>query len=248
MHTAIILLTLIGYLFNASVLAFSLSPSSSQGSGKDTVFVEKNVIDVNSSQSRRSLIDSVFKNAAVIAMAASGFCKPQVAKAVEFEDYRDTTFNFMFKLPNGWTKAVQELPDRRKIVLFSDDTSTPIMFVAYTPIRDDFTSLGSFGSVDQVAAQTVLPKGGKGSLIGGEEEIESSMISAVSKNNAYIFDYVVKTEQIPKTHYRSLWTLATKEGNAGFTLVTLNLQCNEEKYSALSSTFDDIIGSFGKLK
>ena len=169
------------------------------------------------------------------------------SKNDQFGVYEDTVFNFQFKVPTAWKQNVQELPDRRKIVLFTDEASVPIMFVAYTPIRDDFTSLGSFGSVDQVASQTILPKGGKGSLMGGEEEIESSMLSAVSKSNAYIFDYIVKTEQIPKTHFRTLWTLATKEGNAGFNLVTLTLQIEDEKYDSVKSQFDEVINSFGKI-
>ena len=175
---------------------------------------------------------------------------PQQAIAIdgnEFGMYQDTEFKIQFKVPSAWKQSVQELPDRRKIVLFADENGVPKMFVAYTPIRDDFTSLGSFGSVDTVASQTILPKGGKGSLMGGEEEIESSMLSAVAKNNAYIFDYVIKTEQIPKTHYRSLWTLAAKNGNAGANLVTLTLQTEEAKYDGVKTVFDDVINSFGKI-
>ena len=68
-------------------------------------------------------------------------------------DYGDPDFKFSFKVPTGWEKSIQSLPDRRKIVLYikpGSDQKT-LVFIAYTPVRSDFTSLGSFGSVDEVS-------------------------------------------------------------------------------------------------
>jgi len=174
---------------------------------------------------------------------------PQISNAASttYKTFKDEKLNFQFQVPESWTESKQTLPDRREIIVFADESSTPVMFLAYTPIRDDFTSLGSFGSVDQVASMTILPKGGKGSLMDGEEEIKSKMISAVSKTNQYIFDYTMKTEALPEMHYRALWTLAAKAGYAGTNLVTLTLQTEETKYEGLKQAFDEVITSFGKL-
>ena len=102
--------------------------------------------------------------------------------------YQDPECNFQMMVPADWDKSVQTLPDRRKIVLYikpNSDKKT-LLFFAYTPIRDDFTSLGSFGSVDEVAYATILPKG----EIAGVQGVESKMLSAESKKSAYYFDYV----------------------------------------------------------
>lgn len=75
------------------------------------------------------------------------------AAADKLEVFEDPNLNFQIKVPSNWEKQVQTLPDRRKIILFIDPTSDKdksLLFFAFTPVRDDFTSLSSFGSVDQV--------------------------------------------------------------------------------------------------
>ena len=132
-----------------------------------------------------------------------------------------------------------------------------LAFIAYTPLRDDYTSLASFGSVDQVAQTTILPK----SDLAGLKDT-SQMLSATSKNNAYYFDYittpVVPTEpgsgsgSLTKTlkpqHFRSIFTMLPLKGAAGLTLVTITLQTSEERYGDVKGVFDSVIDSFGKVK
>lgn len=79
----------------------------------------------------------------------------QEAKAAggKFVTYKDETCGFSIDVPAGWEQTEQSLPDRRKIVLFIDPSKSEentLLFVAYTPLRDDFTSISSFGTVDQV--------------------------------------------------------------------------------------------------
>ncbi len=79
---------------------------------------------------------------------------PRAAFAEEdLVDYEDLECKFSIKVPTGWEKTVQSLPDRRKIVLYfkPDSDQKTFLFFAYTPLRSDFTSLGSFGSVDEVS-------------------------------------------------------------------------------------------------
>ena len=46
-----------------------------------------------------------------------------------------------------------------RLVVYSSPTDTDTnCFLAYTPTRPDFTSLGSFGNIDYVAA-TIVPSG-----------------------------------------------------------------------------------------
>jgi len=119
-----------------------------------------------------------------------------------------------------------------------------LIFVAYTPIRDDFTSLASFGSVDQIAEQTILPKG---TLAG--EKTDNLMLSADSKGGSYFFDYVSQSVGQPKRHFRTIFSLAPgATGGAGSVLVSITAQTLESNYAELKPLFDDVVKSYGKLK
>eukprot|EP00979_Chaetoceros_neogracilis_P006515 scaffold1335_cov282-Chaetoceros_neogracile.AAC.4 len=164
--------------------------------------------------------------------------------------YIDEASGFEVKTPSGWQKSEQALADRRKIVFFvnGDDASSSekdLMFIAYTPVRDDFTALSSFGSVEQVGQMTILPKG----ELMGEDSNGSKMLSQESKKNSYYFDYVTKSADQPKRHLRTIFTLIQGgTGGAGAVLVTITLQTKDDRYDALKGTFDEIIDSYGKIK
>jgi hypothetical protein len=177
----------------------------------------------------------------------------------DFSLFQDDLVGFQIKAPVQWKKSEQTLPDRRKIVLFVNDEGTnndpsaaagvgggngnekDLMFIAYTPVRDDFTSLSSFGSVDQVAQMTILPKG----QIAGQDS-ESQMIVAEAKKNSYYFDYISKPMGQPKRHFRTIFTLIQgATGGAGSVLVTITLQTTEERYNdKLKPMFDEIMDSY----
>ena len=166
--------------------------------------------------------------------------------APALKTFEDPKNGFSIGVPADWVEAVRALPDRRTIRFWSDPAdSQTFVFVAYTPVRDDFTSLGSFGSVETVADQTILPKG---ELMG--VETESKMLSAVSEKQSYVFDYQQSVPNVqPMTHFRTIFTLQPgATGGAGSMLVTITAQTPEARYGALKSTFDDIINSFSKMK
>jgi len=161
------------------------------------------------------------------------------------EVLNDVKHGFRMNVPSQWTKQTQELPDRRCIVIWTDpnDPKTAL-FIAYTPVRDDFTSLSSFGSVDVVASQTILPKG----ELAGNVGVKAKMLTAQSMKNAYIFDYVQEIENVqPETHFRTIFTLQQgATGGAGAVLVTITLQTPEANYEKVKPLFDDIINSYGE--
>ena len=173
---------------------------------------------------------------------------PAYAAAAELNSIEDPTNGFKVSVPKSWTKSSQSLPDRRKIDLYFDESAPPsedktLLFLAYTPVRDDFTSLGSFGSVDEVAQSTILPKG---EIMG--EATTSKLIAAESKLNAYFFDYSAKVPGQPERHFRSIFTLKVgATGGAGANLVTITAQCPESRYAEMKPTFDAIMDSYGKM-
>ena len=184
--------------------------------------------------------------------------------ATRMEQYNDVEYGFHFSIPTSWEVTEQKLSGRRKALFATDPTSKDAEtgtietfgLVAYTPVRDDFTSLASFGSVDNVALMTILPKGD----LAGQGD-ESKMLTAVSKNNAYYFDYIATpvvpievgtpssgalTKKLKAQHFRTIFTLLPLKNSAGMTLVTITLQTSEEKYGTFRELFDKIIDSFGK--
>eukprot|EP00980_Cylindrotheca_fusiformis_P002707 scaffold627_cov125-Cylindrotheca_fusiformis.AAC.24 len=193
--------------------------------------------------SRRNLLASSSTMA-----AAALFIDPLDANAAidGLFSYEDPEYKFSLLLPTGWDKSEQSLPGRRKIVLYIKPGSErqTLVFLAFTPVRADFTSLGSFGSADDVAYGTILPK----STLAGIEGVESKMLSAESKKSAYFFDYYQRSPGQPKTHFRTIFTLAKGTTEmAGSILVTITAQTPESQYDEMKPLFDEIIGSF-KLK
>lgn len=174
---------------------------------------------------------------------------PLIANADDssLEVFNDAKNGFSLSVPSAWTKTEQEISDRRKIVVWTDPSDPKTaLFIAYTPVRDDFTSLASFGPVDQVAAQTILPKG----ALAMNDGVKAEMLSADSKKQAYFFDYTQEIAKLqPNTHFRTIFTLQQgATGGAGAVLVTITLQTPEEKYSSIKKVFDNVIDSYGKSK
>jgi hypothetical protein len=99
--------------------------------------------------SRRGFASSV---ASVVAGSSALLIDPSFTFAQDgvsapLAPYEDTTCKFKIDVPSEWVKTEQELPDRRKIVLYfkPESNQKTLLFIAYTPTRADFTSLSSFG-------------------------------------------------------------------------------------------------------
>ena len=116
--------------------------------------------------------------------ALSSTTRPTVARAAAtaaetattYAPYVDAEYGFRVLLPSSWERSEQTLSGRRRAIFYTDPYSRTavggggdietLCIVAYTPVRDDFTSQSSFGSVDEVGQSTILPKelaGGDGS-------------------------------------------------------------------------------------
>ena len=194
-----------------------------------------------SSLDRREML-SVVAGSSIAAWTSPAWA---ASESLSLETYQDLKTGISLKVPSSWTASVQQLPDRRAVILWIDPKDPKsLVFVAFTPIRDDFTSLGSFGSVDTVAAQTILPKGQLAGV-----DVEAKMLSAVSAKQSYLFDYLQTVPNVqPTTHFRTIFTLQQgATGGAGAVLITVTAQTPEERYkSELEGTFEEIIGSFSK--
>lgn len=221
-------------------------------------------------QSRRQFhqsISSILATTSIITSSSSAYALEKLQTFIDYD------YGFRISTPSAWKQTTQTLSGRRKAIFFTptdnenSNAINTLMYIAYTPIRDDFTSLSSFGSVDAVALATILPKG----ELGGSTDKDSKMISAISKKNAYYFDYV-STPVIPveagmgeggmlkelkKKHFRTIFTLmnnANTNGDgavtttvAGSTLVTITVQTEEDEYGNWRGLFDEIVDSFDRI-
>lgn len=235
----------------AKTAAFAAFGTQPRISGKTTATMTTTRMHATKSdlegQQRRDFLNLI--PAALITATATAASPFSASANDSYSMYTDETAGFEVKTPSGWQKSEQSLPDRRKIILFVNDndassTNKDLMFIAYTPVRDDFTTLSSFGSVDQVGQMTILPKG---QIMG--ENSESKMLNSESKKNSYYFDYVTKTTDQPKRHFKTIFTLIQGgTGGAGSVLVTITVQTTDDRYEALKGTFDEVIESYGKIK
>lgn len=224
---------------------------------------------------RRSFVArSLSSSTAILLAAATATARPIVSRAAAESSssletpYDDADYAFRLRIPSSWDRTEQTLSGRRRAVFFTDPSSKDVEsgiietlgIVAYTPVRDDFVSLASFGSVDEVGQATILPKG---ELAGGDAS-SSAMISATSGGGAYFFDYVAEpsvpaepgsgsgslARTLKRQHFRTIFTLLPPAGkaSAGMTLVTITLQTSEDRYGDVKGVFDRIIDSYEKIK
>jgi len=200
---------------------------------------------VTGTEDRREFFQSAI-GAAAFSMVAIPSSPSVAADDIAYDVFKDKECGFQVKVPSNWEKSTQELGDRRKIVFFINPESgddKDLIFIAYTSVRDDFTQLSSFGTVDEVAQSTILPK----SDLAGESN-ESKMIFAESKGNSYYFDYTSQPAGQPMRHFRTIFSLYVgATGGAGAVLVTLTAQSLDKNYKGLKDTFDGVINSYGKL-
>ena len=178
--------------------------------------------------------------AAIVAPAA-----PVFVAAAPLKDYKDARYGVSMGIPDGWTATQNELPDGRRIVTAADpnDIDTNV-FLTFTPIRPDYSSLGSFGTIDFVA-NTILPQCGDISYacsFSKGDGIEGKMVSqAVLKGN-YFYDYTIEQKGGPLRHLKSIVGIKADGGSS--LLVGLGAQCLESKYGAESATLKAVIDSF----
>lgn len=241
-----LLVTILVGLTSSMIVAFT--PSSNPSS----IAQQQQQNLINEVDDRRAFFSTIIGGTAAATIANI----PLIANAEEGTEssslalFQDTNVGFEMNVPSRWIQTEQKLPDRRRLVLFLNNGegvtkgSEDVVFVAYTPVRDDFTSLASFGSVDMVGQATILPKG---ELAG--QDTDNQMLTAVSKKNAYYFDYTSKTPDQPKRHFRTIFTMIQGgTGGAGSVLVTITAQTLESRYDAeMESTFDKIIDSYRKI-
>lgn len=212
-------------------------------SGYDSKNIDSQAIDSPALNRRQMMISAASLAAASATILVDTPASYAEAAAASLTKYQDEACKFSILLPSDWTQSVQQLPDRRKIVLYIKPNSEQktLVFMAFTPVRDDYTSLGSFGSADEVAEATILPKG----TLAGVQDVESEMLSVDSKKQSYIFDYITTVPPQPTTHFRTIFTLKTgATGGAGNVLVTITAQTPESDYITMKPLFDKIIDSY----
>ena len=127
----------------------------------------------NTVQTRRHWFDAIGTTTAAMSTFGILLSNPSMVEATnspateKLTRFRDDECSFEILVPSTWERTEQRLPapDRRKVIIFMDpdspSTEKTLLFLAYTPVRDDFTSLSSFGSADQVRDVyflSILPK------------------------------------------------------------------------------------------
>ena len=189
-----------------------------------------------------------FLSSASLLLPLSTLPSPSFAASDSTTTFEDTAYGFTVEYPDSWQSSPVSLADRRSLSLFVDpDQTNTNFFVAYTPVRDDFTSLSSFGTLESVAT-TILPKGDLANT-----HVESTLISSKSTSGpAYVYDYTVTLPDSPTRHLVTLFTLLPPAANngvaAGSTLVTVTCQCLESDYGKEGGRMAKVVDSFVKAK
>jgi len=124
-----------------------------------------------------------------------------------------------FTVPPDWEKlsdTTAAVSGGRRLVVYSSPADSDWnCFLLLTPVRGDYTSLGSFGSLDSVQ-DTIIPRG---------EGIESQLIASASSSGRYVYEYTLSVPEQPKRHLKTIFSLMAD------TIVTFNIQALEDTYT-----------------
>jgi len=178
-----------------------------------------------------------------LAAVTAGYAQQSTA-ASDLRMYKDSRYGVSFGIPMAWEATPNELPDGRRLVLASDpnDSDTNV-FIAFTPIRPDYSSLGSFGNIDYVASTVIPSCSSNGACrFANGDAIEGRMISSAVRKGNYVYDYTIEQKNGPKRHLLSLFTVQADAGAS--ILVSLTAQCLDSRYGELAPTFNAVIESY----
>ena len=147
---------------------------------------------------------------------------PTVAGAADaVQTYRDTEFPVSFTVPASWEKKENVLGARRLIVFVNPNDANENAFIIFSPVQPDYTSLASFGNIDNVAS-TVLPPAA---------DFPSEMLEMGSKNGNYYFDYTITAPGEPKRHLKTAFSLVPAT-----CLITFTSQTTEARFADSSDS------------
>ncbi|TFJ84062.1 hypothetical protein NSK_004535 [Nannochloropsis salina CCMP1776] len=186
----------------------------------------------------------LISSAGILALTGSPFllnietASADEAGAAGEQSYFDEKYKVAFEhIPAKWGRTDTTIGtnnlDPRRIVVFKDPSSEANVFIAYTPVQPDFTTLGAFGSILDVA-KTIVPKG---------RGVESKLLNYEGRKGAYYYDYVIQPAGQPKRHLTTLFALITISGT-GECLATYTTSCLEDQWTVLEPVFDKITKSF----
>ena len=136
-----------------------------------------------------------------------------------------------FDVPDKWVQLSGDVSGGRQLVLYADpDNSDTNAFVLITPVRGDYTSLGSFGSIEVVQA-TVMPYG---------DGIEYTKVTSEASTGKYTYDYEVSVPSQPKRHLKTVLMVVSD------CIVTFNFQALAADYTPdVAKMGAAIVKSFG---
>eukprot|EP00631_Chrysoreinhardia_giraudii_P003771 CAMPEP_0197423982 /NCGR_PEP_ID=MMETSP1170-20131217/24002_1 /TAXON_ID=54406 /ORGANISM="Sarcinochrysis sp, Strain CCMP770" /LENGTH=210 /DNA_ID=CAMNT_0042951443 /DNA_START=65 /DNA_END=697 /DNA_ORIENTATION=- len=168
---------------------------------------------------RRALADVGVLGGLALLPEVAGAAMSEVTVPFAPDVNGESTAVATFSVPTEWTKlsdTTQSVVGGRRLVVYAspDDTDWNV-FLLLTPIRGDYTSLGSFGTLDAVQ-DTIIPRG---------DGIDAQLISSASKSSTYVYEYTLAVPNQPKRHLKTIFSLVAD------TLVTFNVQALEDTYT-----------------
>ena len=193
--------------------------------------------------SRRSAVTLAPALAAALATSAGGV-RPATAD-VALETYTDKEYGVSFGIPKGWTAVPNELADGRVLVAATDPMDPEFnLYIIFSPIAGDYTSLGSFGTIDYVAG-TVIPECNKATCsIAAGDPVEGKMLGQETVKGNYVYDYTIQQVNQPTRRLRSVWTVLKSDKTASSRLIALTAQCLDSKYKDYEPTMKAVIASY----
>ncbi|CAI5952887.1 unnamed protein product, partial [Closterium sp. NIES-65] len=185
---------------------------------------------------RRDLLAGSLAAPLVLTLVGSASAEQEASDFVTFENPKE---RYTFQVPAGWVRSEGTAGVRQVIAFHPPDRTDANVTILITPLAADFTSLGSFGTVDAFAETLVNGLDRSWQPSPGQKAV---LLGAKSANDAYLVEYTLQKPSEPCVHLYS--AVATGQNVWYNNLFTFTGQYPEDEAATFKPTVDKIVKSF----
>ncbi|CAI5488727.1 unnamed protein product [Closterium sp. Naga37s-1] len=192
---------------------------------------------------RRDLLAGSLAAPLALTLAGSASAEQEASDFVTFDNPKE---KYTFQVPAGWVRSEGTAGVRQVIAFHPPDRTDANVTILITLLSADFTSLGSFGTVDAFAETLVNGLDRSWQPSPGQKAV---LLGAKSDNDAYLVEYTLQKPSEPAIHLYS--AVATGQNVWYNNLFTFTGQYPEEEAATFKPTVDKAslsVSQFSGLK
>ncbi|CAI5461586.1 unnamed protein product [Closterium sp. Yama58-4] len=179
---------------------------------------------------RRDLLAGSLAAPLTLTLAEAASADQEASEFVTFDNPKE---KYTFQVPAGWVQSEGTAGVRKVVAFHPPDRTDANVTILITPLAADFTSLGSFGTVEAFAETLVNTLDRSWQPSPGQKAV---LLGAKSANDNYLVEYTLQKPSEPCIHLLS--AVATGQNVWYNNLFTLTGQYPEDEAATFKPTVD----------